>query len=260
MNILCSAGKGEMEHTACLACSRTGNQPCGYDYVVLRALYANHEDRPDIHVTDLTGCLRKAYYSKTQKIAETPHSKYAMMVGSLMHEGLEGSDEHMDAELPFSLDGVVGKADVVYKDGRLLDIKTTRWLYVNKVPYGSHALQVNIYAYFLKKSGRKVNRLQIQYLDMSGPTKCRKCRVPVIWVEGELKCPSCQKIFSNAHLGAALVEVPMMEVEEIESLINERKGELQTALEAGMPPAKEPGFLCEYCAFRSQCGPETNED
>ena len=247
MKILCSAGKGEMDHEACLACARTGLQKCGYDYVVLRALYENHEERPDIHVTDLTGCLRKAWYSKTTRVAETPHSKYALMVGSIMHGGLEGSDEYMDAELPFNEDGIVGRADVVYKDGRLLDLKTTRWLYPSKMPYGSHALQVNIYAYFLKKSGREVNRLQIQYLDMSGPTKCRKCKVPVIMVEGEFKCPSCKKIFSDAHLGAVLCDVRMMETEEIEGIINEKKNELQTALEAGMPPAKEPGFLCGYC-------------
>ena len=73
-------------------------------------LYANTEDRPDIHVTDLTGCLRKAWYSKTTEVAETPHSKYALMVGSIMHEGLEGSDEFMDAELPFQAEGVVGKS------------------------------------------------------------------------------------------------------------------------------------------------------
>ena len=142
-----------MDHEACLACARTGLQKCGYDYVVLRALYENHEERPDIHVTDLTGCLRKAWYSKTTRVAETPHSKYALMVGSIMHGGLEGSDEYMDAELPFNEDGIVGRADVVYKDGRLLDLKTTRWLYPSKMPYGSHALQVNMYAYFLKKSG-----------------------------------------------------------------------------------------------------------
>ena len=79
-------------------------------------------------------------------------------------------------------------------------------------------------------------------------------------VEGEFKCPSCQKIFSDAHLGAAMCEVRMMETEEIEGLINDRKGELQTALEAGMPPAKEPGFLCSYCPFVVTCAPEMNED
>lgn len=260
MKILCSAGKGEMEDDACLSCASTGNQTCGYDYVVLRALYAHDNDRPDVHVTDLTGCLRKAWYSKSATFVEYPHSKYAMMLGTLVHKGLELSDELMDSELPIDIEGIVGRADVVYKDGRLLDLKTTRWLYPSKMPYGSHALQVNIYAYLLGKMGRSVNRLQIQYLDMSGPTKCRKCKVPVIMVEGEFKCPNCQKFFPDGHLGACLVDVRMMEYEEIKENLETRRNELQTALLAGMPPMREPGFLCGYCSAFSICQPEISED
>ena len=149
---------------------------------------------------------------------------------------------------------------MVYKDGRLIRLENYTLVISQKLPYGSHALQVNIYAYFLKKMGRKVDRLQIQYLDMSGPTKCRKCRVPVMLIEGEYKCPECHNFIKNAHLGALLCDVRMMETEEIEDIINERKNELQTALEAGMPPAKEPGFLCSYCSFKDVCVPEFTED
>lgn len=177
-----------------------------------------------------------------------------------MHGGLEGSDEFVDSELPINAEDIVGRADIVYKDGRLVDIKTTRWLYPSKIPYGSHALQVNIYAYLLGKMGRPVNRLQIQYLDLSGPTKCRACKVPVMYIEGEFKCPNCNKFFSNAHLGAMLVDIPMMGYEEIKQTIEERRNELQTAMSAGLPPAKEAGFLCSYCSFKELCAPDINED
>jgi CRISPR/Cas system-associated exonuclease Cas4 (RecB family) len=139
-------------------------------------------------------------------------------------------------------------------------LKTTRFLYPSKMPYGSHALQVNIYAYLLGKMGRPVNRLQIQYLDMSGPTKCRKCRVPVIMVDGEFKCPNCQKFFADGHLGACLIDVRMMGYDEIKENLEARRNELQTAMTAGMPPAREPGFLCSYCGAFNTCGPEVNED
>jgi CRISPR/Cas system-associated exonuclease Cas4 (RecB family) len=260
MRILCSAGLGEMDQEECLACARTGNGKCGFDYIVLKAIYGHDNERPDVHVTDLTGCLRKAFYSKTEKVALEPHKLYTMSLGTMVHAGLEGSDEFVDSELVVSTEGIVGRADVVYKDGRLLDIKTTRWLYPSKVPYGSHTLQVNIYAYLLGKQGVKINRLQIQYLDLSGPSKCRKCNVPVSLIEGEFKCPECNKFIPNAHLGAMLVDVPLMEYEDIERIINERRDNLQMAIDLGSPPAKEPGFLCSYCSFKEQCAPELNED
>jgi len=261
MRINCSAGLGEFEHEECLKCSLTGNQKCGYSYIVLKALYGKDNDRPDIHVTDLTGCLRKAFLSKTEKVAVAPHELYTMMLGTIVHKGLETSDEHVQTEIPFAFEGVVGQIDTLYADGTISDIKTTRWLYPSKVPYGSHCLQVNIYAHYMRKLGKQVNRLQIQYLDLSGPTKCRACKVTVKMVEGEFKCPKCQKIFSNAHLGAMIVDVPLMDEQDIEERIEERRKELQAALDFGMAPEKEPGFLCGYCAFEGKlCWPEINDD
>ena len=136
---------------------------------------------------------------------------------------------------------------------------STRWLYPSKLPYGSHALQVNIYAWLLRKMGREVNQLQIQYIDMSGPTKCRKCRVSVRMFNGELKCPSCLQYVNGAHLGAVLVEVPLMEEREIEELVASRRDRLQLALALGEPPEREPGFLCAYCSHYEICQSELVE-
>src|SRR5690242_6725149 len=120
MRVQCGAGKGVMEEKECLACALTGNQPCGFDYMVLRAIYGHDNDRPDVHVTDLTGCLRKAWYSKVTPAPQMPHKLYTMSLGTTVHGGIEGSDEHVDSELPVNMEGLVGRADVVYKDGRLL--------------------------------------------------------------------------------------------------------------------------------------------
>jgi len=103
--------------------------------------------------------------------------------------------------------------------------------------------------------GHPVDRLQIQYFDASGPSKCRRCRVPVRMFEGELKCPNCFQFVPGAHLGAVLVDVPLMRDEDIEVYTNERRNELKNAMLLGMPPAKEPGFLCAYCASIDKCNP-----
>jgi hypothetical protein len=120
-------------------------------------------------------------------------------------------------------------------------------------------LQVNIYAYLLRKMGREVAKLQIQYIDASGPTKCRACRLVVRKYEGEYRCPSCGKVIKNAHLGALLVDVPIMRDEEVLEHIQERKENLENAMAMGIAPEKEPGYLCGYCAHLEECGPSMME-
>jgi hypothetical protein len=123
----------------------------------------------------------------------------------------------------------------------------------SRLPYGSHQLQVNIYAYLLRQLGREVNRLFIQYVDMSGPTKCRKCNVPVERIDGNNVCPKCLSAPREAHLGALLIEIPMMDDEEVKSHIETRVGVLRGAMDSGAIPEGEPGFLCNYCPSLLLC-------
>ena len=259
MKIICSADNSVMEHTDCLNCALMGFQPCGYDYSLLKALYGDDQKedrRKEIHVTDLTGCLRKAFLDKTAPAAERPHEMITRWMGSAVHAYAEGSDDWLESELPIVAEGITGKADIVYRDGRVVDFKTTRWLYPDKLPYGSHALQVNIYAWLLSKMGRKISSLQIQYVDMSGPTKCRKCRVPVRMIGGELKCPTCLQPVKGAHLGAVLCDIPLMETAEIEQLVTSRRNKLDKAIASGNAPDREPGYLCVYCPHYAECQPD----
>ncbi len=260
MNILCSAGKGQMTTEQCLACARTnGGPPCGFDYAILKAMFSSssaESRRNEIHVTDLTGCLRKAWYDKLDPTPSYVHDMLVLWLGTAIHANTESSDEFLTSEMEIAYGGITGRADIVYKDGRLLDIKTTRWLTPQKLPYGSHALQVNIYAWMLRKSRRAVSKMQIQYIDTSGPSKCRKCKVAVRNFDGELKCPQCFQYVPGAHLGAVLVDVGVMRNEEVEAIILPRRNDLDAALQMGIPPAKEPGYLCGYCAHYEKCKPE----
>jgi CRISPR/Cas system-associated exonuclease Cas4 (RecB family) len=262
MKIQCSGGKGVLPVEDCYACALSGGNVCGYDCSLLKAIFGSSQksERANaVHVTDLTGCLRRSFYDKTEPKPEFVHEVLARWLGTAMHAAAEGSDELYDSELPLEWDGLKGTADVVYKDGRVVDYKSTRWLIPQRLPYGSHALQVNIYAHMLRRMGREVSSLAIQYVDMSGPTKCRRCKVPVRMFEGELRCPACFNPIANAHLGAVLYEIPLMSEKEIESLIAERKEILETSMIFGSPPAREPGYLCAYCAHREVCNPDTTE-
>ena len=260
MKINCSAGKGVLELDECLTCAFEGNNRCGYDYALIKNMMSDKKKearRSEIHVTDLTGCLRKAWYDKLEPAPEFVHETLVRWLGVNFHKGSEGSDDHLDSEVPLEYNGIIGTTDVVYKDGRVLDFKYTRWIIPEKLPYGSHETQVNIYAHLLRRSGREVNRLQIQYVDASGPTKCRKCKVPVRFTDGAFKCPKCEIVFPSAHLGAVLVDIPIWSDQEVEEFIRSRKDMLLGALELGLPPDKEPGFLCSYCPNVEVCQPGT---
>lgn len=251
MKINCSGypSKGTITIDECLQCSLDRDNTCGYDYALLKGMFYG-SDRSGIHVTDLTGCLRKAYLDKEKPKPQWVHERLVLFIGTAMHGFLEEGDEYIDAELSLEAFGVRGTADVVYKaDGRVIDYKTTRWLNPSKLPYGSHELQVNIYAQLLRGMGREVSDLFIQYIDMSGPTKCRNCRLPVRPDHtGELVCPRCDKQPANAHLGAYLVEIPVMPAHEIRTSIEMRRNDIQVAFDTGIFPDAEPGFLCSYCS------------
>lgn len=243
-----------MTEEACLDCALAGDNVCGYGYQTLKRLH-EFESRPEVHVTDLTGCLRKAYLGKTIESAPYPHEKLAMMIGLAVHEYLEVTDEHVESEIALEFDGIHGRADAVFEGGLLLDIKTTRWLNTSRVPYGEHELQVNIYAYMLRKQGHEVNQLQIQYVDMSGPTKCRTHKQAYVPLddEGNIGCPVDGQSYDNSHLGAYIADVRMWSDKEVEDAIMDRAAELKMSIATGVTPQAETGWLCSYCSFTDVC-------
>lgn len=240
----------------CLDCALSGKNDCGFGYALLKSIWnwSEHE-RTGLHTTDLTGCLKKTYFDKTSPVPSPIHTNMLLYLGTITHLMLEGAeDENFTAEMPVKGLDVVGTADVVYENGVLEDFKTTRWMYPQYLPYGSHELQTNIYAQMLREMGTEVEQIFIQYIDMSGPTKCKSCKIHVEKrADGGLACPRCGKTPRNAHLGALRCEIPVYSVEEITSVIERRRDTVLTALETATPPLGEPGFLCRYCDHTDIC-------
>jgi CRISPR/Cas system-associated exonuclease Cas4 (RecB family) len=254
--LLCSGGKGEVSVDACLACARAMEQTCGYDYALVNILL-HDKQRVGIHVTDITGCLRKAWYGKTQSQPEYLHSRAYILIGNAMHEYAEHHAAEGDAERTIEACGLVGTMDV-YRDRKILDLKTTRWLTPSKLPYGSHAMQVNIYAEMMREAGYPVDELWLQYIDMAGPSRCKTCKAPFVPdSSGYLSCPRCHREYSGAHTGAELVRIEMYPREEVREYIETRRDILLNALNGGDAPEKEPSFLCQgYCPFQEICQPK----
>lgn len=269
MKIICSGGNHTeaLEHTTCLRCAldHNGRQPCGLSYPLLKALYLcenSEERRSQIHVTNLTTCLAKSWWEMVHPEAFYPHEKLLVFLGKAVHKIIEQAmdgDPYYVSEQPLDGDGIVGQ-------GAILDLKTTRWLDPTKgLPYGSHQQQVNTYALMwnqkwaelLGENGRDDEPMakfgQIQYIDMSGPTTCRRCRKALRRIDGEYTCPSCGGVNPKGHLGATIVEFHIDGSEEFVQSIRLRAGMLRDAIETGNPPEAEPGWICSYCGFTQYC-------
>ena len=120
----------------------------------------------------------------------------------------------------------------------------------NKLPYGSHEKQLNIYAAILRAQGKEIASAAIQYIDLSGPSKCTTCRGPLAPGEdGVPKCKRCGKFMPNAHYGAHLVEIELEPPSVIAEWIETRRVLLEMSLDGETPPNPEPSFLCDYCPF-----------
>jgi CRISPR/Cas system-associated exonuclease Cas4 (RecB family) len=229
---------------------------CGYDYSLLKYLLFDNE-RTGIHVTDITQCLRKTWYTRKEIPVEFVHEMQIRKLGTAVHSKLENVNEEFQSEFPVSALGLTGTVDVWYnKLGRILDYKTTRWLTPSRLPYGSHATQVNYYAVLLREMGYLVSSAAIQYIDLSGPTKCRKCNKTYQPIDGQLRCPKCFATNGEAHTGAALFEIPLWDHEQTKGEILAKIANLQKAIDDGIAPEREPGFLCDYCPWLEKCNPQ----
>lgn len=252
MKIQCPITHEIMDKEDCFTCALDHVlPPCGFSFGLLSKIYEG-SDRSGVHVTDITGCLRRAYYNKLAPAPIAPNNHLILTLGTVAHALFEKNDNFLKSEIEVEGLGIVGRLDVLQRT-TVIDYKTTRWMNPSRLPYGSHGLQVNIYGLLLRKMGHEVDQLAIQYIDMSGPTKCRSCKVSVINNNGTYECPKCMKVFPDGHLGALLIDIQLMDDEYLEEYIIERGAILRKGMAEKIVPDAEPSFLCNYCDHRDKC-------
>lgn len=251
--------KGELTTDECLSCAKSGGNVCGYDYSLLVMLYQNGQMRPDIHVTDLTMCLRMSYLNKKDPSPEAVGSLINMTSGTMFHAVSENAlSEEYISEIPVEWDGLVGRVDLYYpKKKRVVDLKTKRWVDATLDTSTHHEWQVRIYGYMLEKSGRPVDELFIQYIDLAGPSKCSSHKDARLILDGGYwTCPVCGRQNPKWHGGAILRRVAKYPDARVEEFIMDRKGVLQKAMDEDIAPPAEVGWICGYCPhskFSEKC-------
>ena len=253
-DVICSSTGSVVDKSYCQTCA-LNVPPCGFDYALIKRVHKALEPRGGVHVTDLVHCLRRSFYERTDPVPERVSDVMYRILGTATHSILEGmEDENLIAEMSLEHEGVVGTVDSYYpKHKRLVDHKTTRWLVPAKLPYGDHEMQVNVYRWLLVNNGYEVDRMYLHYIDLSGPTKCRKCKLPLTENGGLFACDVCGSEYNNAHHGAVILNVPTMLIDEVDTFVMERKAMLKESLKTGKMPEATPGFLCNYCQFKSIC-------
>lgn len=246
---VCERTKQVTTLQACLKCATEGpgcHIPRGFILSLI-----NENGREGIHVTDITGCLRKGFYKRTEEPRATLLSAYAVrLYGTVIHDAFAKHDEEANTKLVLDFGDVqiVGTADAVY-DGTIEDIKTTRWLQPYMLPYGNHLKQILYYAVMLWKSGKPVHKGIIRYVDLSGPSKCRKCKVQ------HSLCQCGAAIPKGAHNGfwAYTVFWTERDFEIAYQEMNTVVHQLQTAIQMNLAPDGTPSWECRYCDFSGQC-------
>jgi len=230
----------------CLGCAASWQNPCSLPYPVLKAV---HEDclRPHAFpsVTSLTGCLRRSWLMHTRDYYDYPSGRLALLVGSQMHAALELAAEEAGAIPEIKVrwttqDGIQinGTADLYVRvngSGVLQDWKTAKAIWLSKLPYGTHAVQVNLYAFMLEHNELEprhpVDVLRMVYLSKSGPdTK------------------------NGEHNGVVQINVDKWDAGVAEQFLNTNARTLGRALDDGTPPPKtSERWLCSYRPVVQQC-------
>ena len=96
-----------------------------------------------IHVTEVTGCLRRAYFHRTVNLP--PDANYFTFMGTAIHDALLSFIAE-ETEVKVENDILIGYADAIIEingERYVFELKTVRRL--PSRPYPSHVEQVNAY-------------------------------------------------------------------------------------------------------------------
>lgn len=175
-----------------------------------------------IYVTEVSDCLRKAYYARKYPHDYTPN-EIAVLLGSLFHRILEDilTEHGFDVEVGVGLErnGVrlVGRIDAYYNDpdegSMIIEFKTARK--IPETPFPSHRMQAEIYGAFTE-----ADKVYIIYISRT---------------DGDIKVFDVK--WSDSVLDTAM----------------KRAETLSSCLRNGETPVREPSHSCVFCPFRLYC-------
>lgn len=228
----CPEEKRSFSFDECLACAASHENPCQFDYPILKAMQRNIRKGQGISVSSLLNCLRKVVLEARNDVYLNPSQLYYAFRGQLFHTVVaQAQFDGAVCEERFerNVDGITlsGHPDVIYPEERkLVDYKSTRRIPKNGISYANHGLQVNLYRYLVIPQ-YEIDQLEIIYFDMSNVKR---------------------------------VKVELMDKRKLVDWLVPRLKKLKGALEGGKLPERigsEGVWQCDgYCPFTKICWPK----
>ena len=189
------------------------------DNAVISYHEANKRETSDkIHVTEVCGCLRYAYFKRTVELK--PDANYFTFIGTAIHDAIL---KHISDQIEIHVENdiIEGYADAIVEiNGQkyVFELKTVRWL-PNK-PYKSHIEQVNCYMNMLG-----IDKAVIVYVQRSDGKKS------VFVVDRD---------------------------PDLFSITLDKARYLRKCLDLGKPPNLRDETFCFMCPFRKICESENS--
>ena len=200
------------------------------------------EDRTnDIHVTDLVGCLRKAWFSKKYPIPLSKRDIEVLWFGKKAHEFIQLAHPDLGDfyELPLeyytpSGTRVIGSSDEVLLKNNGDSYMVVDKKFVKTIPpsiYPHHRRQILFYAVMIEETaGLKVDEAGILYISLWGHSNTRS--------------------FSEKFLSIRLDDTLKKRAKED---LDRRADTLREHLEKNIPPPPMFTEECEWCKYYSWC-------
>ena len=177
--------------------------------------------RPNvIHVSEVVGCLRRAWYERKYGLVEAEPRHIVFAIGNGVHEALQDylgrRGWQCEVEVAADISGfkLVGHVDLYHPEENVaIELKTTSRL--PERPYFSHLLQLNSYLYMVKA--------RLGY---------------VVYIQKRDGLVSVHRHRWDPQLWRQVVE---------------RAKTLHKSIVEGRLPRPEPGPLCNYCGYKWRC-------
>ena len=183
----------------------------------------------EIHVTDLTTCIRRSYYMKKHGFPMDENMAFWLLFGHIVHrivapEIAKALDGDVEVEKVFEWDGVEihATADIL-TDKYVIELKTCNR--IPQHPYESHLEQVNAYMHIFDKPIAKIVYISRSQLET---------KVFTYYGDWQLFIYTMQKAtVLHKHL------------------------QLNTPPPCNLPPSDRK-FYCKNCPFLSKCQEDAN--
>lgn len=241
-NLLCKKREMKVSFDECIDCSKTNSKCDMFPELILFLKDEAEETSPELTITKLLYCPRRAYLLAKTYYTIQPEDMYSAIRGKMGHlifEQQKMADcitetrfykEYKGVKISGQPDKVDLKNKILYDykttTGRISDDKTLRW----GNSHTHHQVQLNLYKWLIEPQF-EVNKLILVYI---GSDCAKKIEIPIRTPQDRRLWKPVQEAFDKAEILGKYWDEPYSD--EIAKQI-----------------PQEAGWICSYCYVKGLC-------